>query len=210
MEKILYVKASPREERSHSVAVAETFLKTYKTHHPNVEVMTIDLFKILLPSFNKETINARYSLGSGETLTAEQLKAWQPIEQLIAQFKAADKYVFAVPMWNFGIPYLLKQYFDVIIQPSYTFSYSPDKGYEGLVTGKPAFLSVARGGTYPAGTPYEAYDMQKKYLETALGFIGFTDIKTVVVEPTLAKGPTGAKEAREDAKLRAQELATGF
>ena len=65
------------------------------------------------------------------------------VEQLedagyIEQFVNADKFLLAIPMWNFGIPYRLKQYLDVILQPGYTFSFSPETGYSGLVTGKPA------------------------------------------------------------------------
>lgn len=50
-------------------------------------------------------------------------------------------------MWNFGIPYRLKQYIDILVQPGYTFSYSPEQGYTGLVN-KPAAVVYARGGDY--------------------------------------------------------------
>lgn len=61
-------------------------------------------------------------------------------------------------------------------QPTYTFSYSPKEGYRGLVTDKRAVLVYARGGEYPPGTDGEAFDLQKRYMETILGFIGFSDI----------------------------------
>ncbi len=35
-------------------------------------------------------------------------------------------------------------------------------------------------------------DFQKKYLDLILGFIGFTDIKTIVCQPTLADEKTSA------------------
>ncbi len=89
-------------------------------------------------------------------------------------------------MWNFGIPYKLKHYIDVLTQPGLTFSYSPSEGYKGLVTGKPAAVVYARGGSYPPGSGAEGMDFQKSYFETLLKFIGFTDIRPIVVEPTLA------------------------
>lgn len=46
------------------------------------------------------------------------------VEDVIEQFTAADKYLFSLPMWNFGIPYKLKHYIDVIVQPGYTFSFT--------------------------------------------------------------------------------------
>ena len=37
----------------------------------------------------------------------------ESVETLIADFTAADKYVLATPMWNFGVPYRLKHYIDL-------------------------------------------------------------------------------------------------
>jgi FMN-dependent NADH-azoreductase len=47
-------------------------------------------------------------------------------------------------MWNFGIPYVLKHYIDILVQPGDIFSYPPDTGYSGHVTGKPVMLVCAR------------------------------------------------------------------
>jgi FMN-dependent NADH-azoreductase len=95
-------------------------------------------------------------------------------------------------MWNFGIPYKLKHYIDIIVQPGYTFSFSPEEGYKGLVTGKPIAAIYARGGAYGPDTGMASYDLQKTYLELVLGFIGFSDFQAIAVEETLA--PTAVKE----------------
>jgi FMN-dependent NADH-azoreductase len=87
-----------------------------------------------------------------------------------------------------------------------TFSYTPQEGYKGLVTGRPAVLVLARGGGYAPGSASESYDMQKPYLELILRFIGFTDIRTVIVEPTLA-GEEAAAKALAAAGTQAAELA---
>ena len=113
-------------------------------------------------------------------------------------------------MWNFGIPYRLKQYIDILVQPGYTFSYSPETGYKGLLTGKPLLAVYARGGEYPAGNPAEAFDMQTKYLQLILGFIGFTNIRSVIVEPTL-QGSAEAIEAKvQQAAIGAKKIAENF
>jgi FMN-dependent NADH-azoreductase len=210
MSKLLYIKASPREGRSHSVAVADAFIEAYRAAHPGDEIRTLDIFSAFLPPFDGLALQAKYTILHGQKHTPEELQAWKAVEAIIADFKAADKYVLAVPMWNFGIPYRLKHYLDVLIQPGYTFSYDPEKGYTGLVTGKPVFVAYARGGEYPAGTPGEAFDFQKKYLELALGFMGFTDIKSVVVEPTLMGGPDVAEARRAAAIVKAQAIAKSF
>jgi len=129
---------------------------------------------------------------------------------VIEQFTSADKYVLAVPMWNFGIPYRLKQYIDLLVQPGYTFSYSEDTGYQGLVVGKPMLAVYARGGEYPVGGGTEAFDLQTKYIELIFGFIGFKDIRSVVVEPTLQGGPVVTEAKRQGAIGKVKEIAAVF
>lgn len=209
MSSLLYIKASPRADRSFSVAAADAFVESYKQANPGDSITAIDLFKRSLPSFDGFALQAKYAILHGGQPSDEEMGAWREIEAVIDEFKSADKYVFATPMWNFGLPYALKHYIDVITQPGYTFSFSPEEGYSGLVTGKPAFVSYARGGEYPPGSPTEPYDFQTKYFEGWLGFIGFTDILTVVSEPTLS-GPEAAEQIRAAAIERAREMAKSF
>ena len=210
MSKVLYLQCSPRLERSHSIAVADAFVDEYRKANPADEVIVENIFAMNLPSFDSVEVNAKYTILHGQKHSADEKRAWKSVEAVISEFKSADKYVMAVPMWNFGIPYRLKQFFDIIIQPGYTFSFSPDKGYSGLVTGKPVFVAYARGGEYTAGTGREAFDLQKKYVEMALGFIGFTDIYSVIVEPTLQGGPDAAKVKRKEAIAKAKEIVKNF
>jgi FMN-dependent NADH-azoreductase len=206
MAKVLYIQASPRGERSSSLKVADAFVGAYKAKHPADKVETLNLFTANLPSFDGLTINGKYNIMHGKAFSPEEKKAWDAVVKIIEHFKSFDKYVLAVPMWNFGIPYRLKQYLDVIIQPTYTFNVS-DKGYEGLVKGKPVAVVYARGGSYDKGTPTEAYDMQTKYLELALGFIGFTNIQSILVDPTLQ---ATAEKRVADRKQQAVKMAESF
>lgn len=209
MSTVLYIKASPRGERSHSVTVAESFVAAYAAAHPEDTIRTLDVFEAALPAFDGDAVTARYLAGHEGELSPAQAAAWGAVKRQIADFKAADKYVIALPMWNFSIPWRLKQFFDIVIQPGLTFSYD-EAGYHGLVTGRPVFISYARGGAYPAGTPAEGWDFQKRYLEHILGFIGFTDIRSVVVEPTLAGGPDTAQAKRVEGVELARRMALEF
>ena len=210
MSKLLYIQASPRVARSHSIAVADAFVKSYRQSHPADKVVSFNLFTKDLPAFDEAAANAKYKIMHGQPHSKEEAQAWKSVETLIQQFKSADKYVFTVPMWNFGVPYRLKQYLDVILQPSYTFSFSPTEGYKGLVTGKPALAIYARGGEYGDGPASAGYDFQKRYMELTLGFMGFKDVKSIIVEPTLAGGPQAAQAKRSAAIAKAIELAKGF
>ncbi len=210
MNKLLYIQASPRVQRSHSIAVADAFIDEYKQKHPEDEIVKMNLFEVSLPSFDGLTVQAKYTILHGKEHTEQELQAWRNVEAIIEQFKSADKYVLAVPMWNFNIPYRLKQYIDILVQPGYTFSYSQEKGYEGLVLGKKLLAVYARGGEYAAGSETEAFDTQTRYIKLIFGFIGFEDIRSVIVEPTLQGGPDVAKTRQQQAIDRAKEMAVNF
>jgi FMN-dependent NADH-azoreductase len=208
MSQLLYIESSPRKERSASISIANTFTEEYLKTHPGDSVDVLDLWSNELPPFDGDTMNAKYAILHGEKHSDAQLKAWKPVEVLIDNFKSADKYLISLPMWNFGIPYKLKHYIDLLIQPTYTFSFSPEEGYKGLVTGKPVVLVYARGGAYSAGTGAEGFDYQTSYMEHILGFIGFTDIRSIIIEPTLMSTPDQKDEIMKAARKQAQMISS--
>ncbi|HTV48503.1 MAG TPA: NAD(P)H-dependent oxidoreductase [Phycisphaerae bacterium] len=209
MATLLHIKTSPRGSRSASHTVAEHFIKSYRSTHPGDSVETLDVWQAKLPEFDGATIDAKYAILHGQTHTPEHREAWQAVIRIADQFKSADKYLISLPMWNFGIPYKLKHYIDLLVQPGLTFSFTPGEGYKGLVTGKPLLAIYARGGAYGPGTGAEGYDQQSSYLKQLFGFIGFTDIREIFVEPTLAN-PTSKDQAVAAAKRKAEEIAASF
>lgn len=205
MSKLLYIEASPRKERSKSIAVAREFIQQYRASHPGDEVITIDLWQKQLPEFDGFTIDAKYQVLHGQSFSVEQKNAWQAVVDVCEEFKSADKYVISLPMWNFGIPYKLKHYIDVLAQPGLTFSFDPAKGYSGLVTGKPVAVIYARGGAY-GSEQAKGLDLQKGYMDLLLGFIGFTEVHSILVEPTLAS-PADVAKAETAAIEQARNIA---
>jgi len=209
MAKLLYIQASPRKDRSKSTQAAKAFLESYQHSHPKDQVRTLNVFDEELPAFEGLTIQAKYNIMHGKEHTAEERRAWTHVEKIIEDFKLADKYLISLPMWNFGIPYRLKQYIDILVQPGYTFTVG-EKGYEGLVKGKPVAAVYARGGAYPAGSPGEAFDLQKKYIELIFGFMGFENIRSIVVEPTLQGAPEEIEKMVQAAIEKARDMAKTF
>jgi FMN-dependent NADH-azoreductase len=112
-------------------------------------------------------------------------------------------------MWNFSIPYKLKHYIDLLVHRGLTFSFTPGEGYKGLVTGKPLAAVYARGGAYGPVSGAESWDQQSNYLKHIFGFIGFTDIREIFIEPTEAN-PTSKLEAVAAASHQAAEMAAHF
>ena len=210
MAKLMYIQSSPRKDRSKSNKIADAFLNAYIKKNPNDEIIKVNLFTKSLPPFDGFTINAKYNIMHSREHSPKETEAWRIVEDIIEEFKSADKYLFSVPMWNFGIPYRLKQYLDIIIQPTYTFEVDPEKGYTGLVTGKPAMIVYSRGGNYSEPEIEKQVDHQKNYLNLLLGFIGFTDIKSVTAQPTLAEGPETAAATVEQAIKQAENISQHF
>jgi FMN-dependent NADH-azoreductase len=208
MAKLLYIEASPRKERSKSILVAKAFLAKYQSTHPGDEVQTLDLWDRKLPAFDGFTIDAKYQVLHGQGFDERQTGAWQAVVDVCDEFKSADKYLFSLPMWNFGIPYILKHYIDVIAQPGQTFSFDPATGYSGLVIGKPAAVVYARGGAYGSDAA-KGMDLQKGYMDLLLGFIGFKNIQSIMVEPTLAS-PADVAKAETSAVQAAEKIAASF
>ncbi|MFZ9024668.1 MAG: FMN-dependent NADH-azoreductase, partial [Anaerohalosphaeraceae bacterium] len=198
-----------RKERSKSTQVASAFLESYQKSHADDTVETLNIFEEDLPTFDGLKVQAKYTILHGKEHTPEERQAWDAIEKIITHFKSADKYVLSLPMWNFSIPYRLKQYIDILVQPGYTFTFG-ENGYEGLVKDKPVLVVYARGGSFPEGSERGAFDMQKKYIELFLGFIGFENIQSIVVGPTLQGEPSDIQTMLDVSIQKARSLASNF
>lgn len=209
MSKVLYIQASPRKTQSNSIAVADAFIDAYRQHQSRDEVVKLNLFERQMPTFDGNTLQAKYAILHGQKPSNEQKAEWRVVEEMIAEFTSADKYVLAVPMWNFAIPYRLKHYIDILVQPGYTFSFSPEEGFSGLVKNRPVFVAYARGNAYPEGSEMAALDLQTRYMRTILNFIGLDDIREIIVEPTLT-APETAEANLVDAINRARDMAASF
>jgi FMN-dependent NADH-azoreductase len=211
MAKLLYVECSPRKTTSASIEVSRAFLDAYVAAHPGDEVETYDIWAKDLPEFGEDALNAKYAGLYGTGRTPEQDAAWARLEALAAPFLAADKLLFAAPLWNFSIPYRLKQLIDLISQKDILFAFD-DAGFRGLLKAKKAAVIYARGLDYApssAWTPGESYDFQKPYMKAWLQFIGVSQIHSIVVERTLF-GLEAEQEARAVAKTAAADLARRF
>lgn len=173
MSKLLYVKANPKSnEDSYTFKMSERFIKVYKEVNPNDDIITLDLYKENIKFLDNEMLGDLF--GGKESIMLKYAK----------QFADIDKYVIAAPMWNLGIPAILKAYFDYVTIAGVTFKYT-ESGPIGLLAdkGKKAVYIAARGGKYSEG-PAEVYEMGERYVRTIMGFMGVTDIVTVTAELT--------------------------
>jgi len=204
MNRLLHIIASPRGDASRTLSLSKVFLEKYARSCPHGILDELDLFREALPDIAGDGVNGKYMLMGGRSLSADLKPAWKLIEQQINRFVAADGILLSVPMWNFGTPYKLKQYFDVICQPRYLFRYT-DIGPVGMCRGKKAFLLSTRGGDYSETSPAKSMDFLTPYLKHILGFIGITDLTVITAEPMDA-GEEIQRQKLQAAIKRIEEL----
>lgn len=184
MNRLLYIGGSPRKERSRSAIVADRLLTRLKERYPVLSVQRLDVFDIDLPAFDQDAVAGRYHLLAGNAVDPEQADAWRDLKKWTDQFLSFDSYLIATPMWNFGIPYRLKQYIDIVTQPGLTFCNDSDGNVEGLAQRRRAIIVAASAMPFGSLPKIDGLDFQLAYLKAWLGFIGVTDIGAVRVAGT--------------------------
>ncbi len=208
MSRLLHVSASPRGPRSESLALAATFLDTYRELNPLDDVDTFDLWDGTLPDFGPAAAAAKMAVFAGEHPVGPAAEAWARAVATFRRFEAADRYLFSVPMWNAGIPYVLKQFIDVVSQPGMVFGFDPSTGYTGLLQGRKAVLLLTSAVYGPGRPPAFGSDFQAPYLRDWLAWAGVSDVEEVAFRPNLATAD--ADSGRALAHEAARRLATKF
>jgi FMN-dependent NADH-azoreductase len=173
--KTLYITASPRKERSKSILLWNKVIENIWW-----EVEKIDLFELQAPYLTESVIAHNYWFANYENLSNEDKKIVDLQNKLINQIKTTDYVVIAVPMWNLGMPAILKAYFDLIIKVNETFKM--ENWYVWMINNvKKAYVVGARWWKL-IWTPMESYDMLTPQVKGLLWFIWITNIETFWLE----------------------------
>jgi FMN-dependent NADH-azoreductase len=204
--KILHVEASPRGPQSVSRRLAKAFIDAVAAHRPQVEVDGLNLWREALPAFDGAAVAAKYARLAQRPLEPAEASAWQDIAALVRRLAACDVLVISTPMWNFGIPYRLKHWFDLITQPGLTFAFDPAQGYRALLPARPVAVILSSAGDYAAGPSWGRPDLASGYLRAALGFIGLEGAEIVKLGPT-AGDPAAQAQGLAAAQAELEELA---
>ncbi len=188
MSNILVLNSSLNGEASVSRRLTADVVAHLTGRDPAATVVSRDLSDGKIPHLIPETVAGVRAQGTSPA----ELGARALSDILIGEVRDADTIVIGAPMYNFSIPSTLRAWFDHVLRPGVTFSYS-EAGPKGLLSGKRVIVVESRGGFYSEG-PGAAADFQEPYLRTLLGFIGLTDVTFLRAEK-IAFGP----EAREAA-----------
>jgi FMN-dependent NADH-azoreductase len=200
--KILQINASTRGAESQSLAVADRIIAKLQ-RKPGATVDRLDLFDGRLPAFDANAVGAKMALFTGASATDAQKATWAQVEAVFKRFAAADVYVVNTPLWNNGIPYILKQYIDLVTQPGWAFGFDPATGYSGLMTGKRAFVVHASGVYHEGIPPNFGSDFATHYLADWFQFIGVTELEQIHVAPTVLNADYASTKAKAMARAEA-------
>merc|ERR1719336_2735772 len=124
----------------------------------------------------------------GGSDTDEDAQRFAGVERLALQAASAGALVVSAPMWNYGAPYVVKQYFDCVLHPGLTFLERPGMRPEGLLGGgRPLVIVTSSGGA-------AATDHLTPWLRDVGAMMGF-DNAVVVAAPGV---PHGDRQAALD------------
>jgi FMN-dependent NADH-azoreductase len=199
MTTLLQLNTSLFSDQGQSSRLADRFVAAWRLKNPQGQVVVRDLAKDPVPHLD----GARFLsfLAKPEERNAEQAAVVAYSDALIDELKAADVVVLGLPMYNFGVPSMLKAYFDHIARAGVTFRYT-ETGPVGLLEGKKAYVFAARGGRY-AGTER---DSQSGYVRDFLAFLGIAEVEFVYAEG-LNMGEASKEAALAEAHQRLERLA---
>lgn len=172
---LLHIDASARATGSESRRLSSDFVAGWRNLYPAAKVITRDIVTAPLPHLDQALLSGLQT-GSDERSPA-QAAAVARVDELVAEFLAADCIVLGVPMYNFGIPSTLKAWIDHIAIAGRTFRYGA-QGPVGLAGGRTVYLCSARGGVFGEGP----MDHQVSYLRTLFGFLGIDDLRVIQAE----------------------------
>ena len=178
MKKILNIVSSAKGDMSFSNKLSGAIVDKLLTVYPGSKVQTRDLAAAPLPHLQGHQIAAFFT--PADLRTEDHKESIRNSDEAIKELMAADIIVIGVPLYNFGIPSVLKAWVDHVARAGVTFSYA-DGAPKGLVINKKVYLAIASGGIYSEG-PMQSLDFAEPFLRGSLGFLGMKDITTFRVE----------------------------
>ena len=186
--KVLEISASGRRGNSVSRMLTGELIDSLEAREGDIELTRRDLGDGV-PLVDEAWINANFTAEEDRTVQDREVLAES--DALVAELQAADVVVIGSPIYNFGVPAVLKAWVDMIARARLTFRYTAN-GPEGLLKGKKAYVVIASGGV-PVDSPV---DFATPYLRHALRFVGISDVEVIAADQLNKAGDDSIDAAR--------------
>lgn len=204
MKKLLYITVNSKDEtQSSSKTVGRRLVNAILEKLPDVQLEELDLYKDHIPQLKAcyfEDRNAIVSTEAKSRLSAEGQNEVDTIIKLCDQFRDADIYVLAAPMWNMSFPSPLKEYLDCVIQVGKTVEFRNNKPHGTLNNKHRVFIYVQSSGGKIPWLTRPAINQGVNYVQDITKFLGIDTFEELLVDGT---GTTEAE--RQEAIQKATE-----
>lgn len=190
MKKLLYITVNSKPENlSSSKTVGRAFIDKFINRYPDFTVEELDLYKAHIPRLEYQYYQSRNCIineDAANELPQKEQEEVHTIVELCNQFKSADVYVIASPMWSLSFPAPLKEYIDCIVQADRTITF-PEKGNkpQGLLNDKPRTVIYIQSSG--AEIPLLMRPMLNRgldYIEDIMKFLGISNFEKLLVDGT--------------------------
>lgn len=195
MTNILRVESSIKGEASVSRKLTDRIIARLTAADPDATVTLRDL-STGVPHIDGAWMGAVFTPAG--TRTPEQADRAAYSDTLLAEVRAADTLVIALPVYNFGVPAPLKGWIDHLARKGETFQYT-EAGPEGLLKGKRAIVALSSDGTRIGSE----IDFASGYIRHMLGFFGITDVDFIAADQMVF----GPEETLKKAEAQIDALA---
>lgn len=188
MKKLLYITCNSKPENlSASKLVGRSFLNSLIEKHSEYEIKELDLYEMNLPKLQYKYFQDRNSVVEAEKynkLSQDEKKGVDRIIELAEEFKDADFYVIAVPMWSLMFPAPFKEYLDCIIQKDITIKMEPGN-IGGLLKDRDRTMVYIQSSG--GGIPWlleRRINHGGMYVKDIFKFIGISNFHEILVDKT--------------------------
>lgn len=188
MRKLLYIIANSKsEERSSSRTVSRKLVNAIMRKQPDTQLEELNLYEEHIPQLKGCYFSSRSAVVSSQArnkLSEEEQSEVARIEQLCDQFKEADIYVLAAPMWSLSFPAPVKEYLDCIIQAGKTIAFENNKPHGLLGDKHRVFIYVQSSGANISWFTKPFLSKGTKYVRDMMKFIGINNYEELLVDGT--------------------------
>jgi FMN-dependent NADH-azoreductase len=190
--------ASIREESSASRALADIVEAHWREAVPDAPVTRRGIGLDPIPSDAWATAVTAGFTPEAQRTTPQHF-AVDLASTLVDELTHADAFLFAVPLYNFGVSQHFKTYVDLV-----TTDPRMAPGVAPVTSGKPAVLVTVQGGNYAPGTPKDGWDHATAWMRRILEDVWELDLDIVTREFTLV----GVNPALDDFTDMADRIRT--
>jgi len=209
MKKLLYITANPKPESlSASKTVGRQLVNRIIQKTADYHLEEVDLYADHIPQLKHTYYESRSKLISEDKIKKLNENDQNEVRRIISlceQFRSADVYVLAAPMWSLSFPAPVKEYIDCIVQADKTIVFESEKPYGILDDKDRSFIYVQSSGANIPWLIRPALNKGLNYVHDIIKFLGISRFEELLVDGTGASN-VEMEQAIERAKSKIENM----